>query len=87
MAARTPGRVEPVSEFPAPEPRKLLSARIVALGAIPIAVFCGVYVLMRAALGSDNITALLLRFEQQSGLQSLMKKINPGNTPKWQDSF
>jgi diguanylate cyclase (GGDEF)-like protein len=46
-----------VSDFPAPEPRKLLSGRIVALGAIPIAVFCGVYVLARQLLGSDNITA------------------------------
>ena len=57
VAARTPGRVTPVSDFPAPEPRKLLSGRIVALGAIPIAVFCGVYVLARQLLGSDNITA------------------------------
>ncbi|MGE5097469.1 MAG: putative bifunctional diguanylate cyclase/phosphodiesterase [Betaproteobacteria bacterium] len=46
-----------MSDFPEPEPRKVLSGRIVALGAIPIAVFCGVYVLARALLGSDNITA------------------------------
>jgi diguanylate cyclase (GGDEF)-like protein len=59
VAAPSPGRVEKAPEFPAPEPRKLLAARIVALGAIPIAVFCGVYVLMRAALGPEvnNITA------------------------------
>ena len=57
MATPSPGRVEKAPEFPAPEPRKLLAARIVALGAIPIAVFCGVYVLMRQLLGSENITA------------------------------
>ena len=42
---------------PAPEPTKLLSARLVALGAIPIAVFCAVYVLARAFLGMGTVTA------------------------------
>src|SRR5476651_1416808 len=41
----------------ASEPAKLLSARLVALGAIPIAVFCAVYVLARAFLGSTSVTA------------------------------
>lgn len=39
------------------EPKKLLSARLVALGAIPIAVFCAVYVLARAFLGVGTVTA------------------------------
>jgi diguanylate cyclase (GGDEF)-like protein len=38
-------------------PRKLLSARLVALGAIPIAVFCATFVLMRAFVGSEGTTA------------------------------
>jgi diguanylate cyclase (GGDEF)-like protein len=42
---------------PAPEPKKLLAARLVALGAIPIAVFCAVYVLARAFLGVTSVTA------------------------------
>jgi diguanylate cyclase (GGDEF)-like protein len=42
---------------PAAEPTKLLSARFVALGAIPIAVFCAVYVLARAFLGMGTVTA------------------------------
>jgi diguanylate cyclase (GGDEF)-like protein len=41
----------------ASEPKKLLSARLVALGAIPIAVFCAVYVLARAFLGVGTVTA------------------------------
>ncbi|MGZ5038283.1 MAG: putative bifunctional diguanylate cyclase/phosphodiesterase [Usitatibacter sp.] len=41
----------------AAEPKKLLSARLVALGAIPIAVFCAVYVLARAFLGVSTVTA------------------------------
>jgi diguanylate cyclase (GGDEF)-like protein len=41
----------------ASEPKKLLAARLVALGAIPIAVFCAVYVLSRAFLGVESITA------------------------------
>jgi diguanylate cyclase (GGDEF)-like protein len=40
-----------------PEPRKLLAARLVALGAIPIAVFCAVYVLARAFLGLGTVTS------------------------------
>ncbi len=45
------------TETPAVETRKLLAARLVALGAIPIAVFCAVYVLARAFLGMESITA------------------------------
>src|SRR5260221_4880730 len=45
------------TETPAVETRKLLSARLVALGAIPIAVFCAVYVLSRAFLGTGTVTA------------------------------
>ena len=37
--------------------------------------------------GADNITALLLRFENQSWVQSIVKGIVPGGTPKWQDSM
>ena len=37
--------------------KKLLAARLVALGAIPIAVFCAVYVLARAFLGIQSVTA------------------------------
>ncbi len=42
---------------PAESPRKLLAARLIALGAIPIAVFCAIFVLMRAFLGADTIPA------------------------------
>ena len=41
----------PIEPAPASDLRKLLSGRLVGLGAIPIAVFCAVYVLARAALG------------------------------------
>lgn len=40
---------------PPTDTRKILSGRLVALGAIPIAVFCAVYVLARAALGVDTL--------------------------------
>jgi diguanylate cyclase (GGDEF)-like protein len=46
-----------MSEFPAAEPRKLLASRIVAMGAIPIAVFCAAFVLMRALVGPESIRA------------------------------
>ena len=46
-----------MAETPAVETRKLLAARLVGLGAIPIAVFCAVYVLARAFLGPETITA------------------------------
>jgi diguanylate cyclase (GGDEF)-like protein len=45
------------ADAPPQDPRKLLAARLVGLGAIPIAVFCAVYVLARAFLGMDTITA------------------------------
>ena len=41
---------------PRPDTRKLLAARLVGLGAIPIAVFCAVYVLARAFLGVESVT-------------------------------
>ena len=44
-----------MAEAPVSEPRKLLAARLVALGAIPIAVFCAVYVLARAFLGLETV--------------------------------
>jgi diguanylate cyclase (GGDEF)-like protein len=40
-----------------PEARKRLAARLFGLGAIPIAVFCAVYVLARAVLGIDTVQA------------------------------
>ena len=39
---------------PAAEPRKLLAARLVGLGAIPLAVFCAVYLLAARMLGLDS---------------------------------
>jgi hypothetical protein len=36
------------------EPRKLLAARLVGLGAIPIAVFCAVYLLASRFFGLDT---------------------------------
>jgi diguanylate cyclase (GGDEF)-like protein len=50
------GLKAPGVEAPPGEPRKLLAARLVALGAIPIAVFCAVYVLARAFLGLETVT-------------------------------
>jgi diguanylate cyclase (GGDEF)-like protein len=46
----------PAAEAAAPpaEPRKLLAARLVGLGAIPLAVFCAVYLLASRALGLDT---------------------------------
>jgi diguanylate cyclase (GGDEF)-like protein len=46
----------PAAAAPA-DPKKLVAARMVGLGAIPIAVFCAVYVLSRAFLGIGTITA------------------------------
>jgi diguanylate cyclase (GGDEF)-like protein len=40
---------------PAAEPRKQLAARLVALGAIPIAVFSAVYLLMSKVVGLDTV--------------------------------
>jgi diguanylate cyclase (GGDEF)-like protein len=42
---------------PAESPRKLLAVRLVALGAIPVAVFCATFVLARAFLGAETGTA------------------------------
>jgi diguanylate cyclase (GGDEF)-like protein len=53
-AGHDSGELTPVAPLAEPEPRKLLAARLVALGAIPIAVFCGIYVLMHALVGSDT---------------------------------
>ena len=50
------GRVtNPPPEFPAAEPRKLLAARLVGLGAIPIAVFCAVYLLVSKVIGLETV--------------------------------
>ena len=55
MAAPREG-LNPAPEAGAPdvEPRKLLAARLVGLGAIPIAVFCAVYLLASRVLGLDT---------------------------------
>jgi diguanylate cyclase (GGDEF)-like protein len=45
---------EPVAAPQAPEPRKLLAARLVGLGAIPIAVFCAVYLLVSRFVPLDT---------------------------------
>lgn len=42
---------------PPSEPRKLLAARLVGLGAIPLAVFCAVYLLASRFLGLDSVRA------------------------------
>lgn len=44
----------PVTASAAPEPRKLLAARLVGLGAIPIAVFCAVYLLVSRFVSLDS---------------------------------
>ena len=44
-----------MSARPPSEPRKLLAARHVGLGAIPIAVFCAVYLLVARLLGLDTV--------------------------------
>jgi len=41
----------------------------------------------RAGGGSDNITALLLRFEAQPWYKSIFRRILPGGSPKWQNSI
>jgi len=55
--ANRTGELKPAAAGGNAEPRKMLAARLVALGAIPIAIFCAVYVLARAFLGLDTITA------------------------------
>lgn len=37
--------------------------------------------------GTDNVTVLLLRFKQQSRLESLWKSLAPGSGPQWQNSI
>jgi diguanylate cyclase (GGDEF)-like protein len=46
--------VTPPVEAPRAEPRKLLATRLVSLGAIPIAVFCAVYLLAARLLGLET---------------------------------
>ena len=49
-------QAEPVvAREPQREPRKLLAARLVGLGAIPIAVFCAVYLLVSRLVGLTSI--------------------------------
>ncbi|HUP28628.1 MAG TPA: hypothetical protein VM122_00540, partial [Usitatibacter sp.] len=50
MAARR-GSLSAVAAEPRAEPRKLLAARLVGLGAIPIAVFCAVYLIASRFFG------------------------------------
>lgn len=45
---------EPALDAQVTPPRKVLAARLVGLGAIPIAVFCGVYLLTAKLLGLDS---------------------------------
>ena len=42
---------------PPESPRKLLAARLIALGLIPIAVFCAAFVLLRAFIGTQTVGA------------------------------
>jgi diguanylate cyclase (GGDEF)-like protein len=49
-----PPAESPVTGAPVPEPRKLLAARLVGLGAIPIAVFCAVYLLVSRFISLDS---------------------------------
>ena len=52
---RTGAGLTPAAHGEAPaEPRKLLAARLVGLGAIPLAVFCAVYLLAARLLGLDS---------------------------------
>src|ERR1700674_343959 len=44
------------SATPSEHPRKLLSGRLIGLGAIPIAVFCATFILARAFLGMETPT-------------------------------
>ena len=49
---------EPAQPAPAAnEPAKQLAGRLIGLGAIPIAVFCGGFILARAFLGMETPTA------------------------------
>jgi diguanylate cyclase (GGDEF)-like protein len=54
VAASRDGGLSAVDEPRAAEPRKLLAARLVGLGAIPIAVFCAVYLLASRFFGLDS---------------------------------
>ncbi len=57
MAARRGGLTPVAAEPRAPEPRKLLAARLVGLGAIPIAVFCAVYLIASRFFGLQTAQA------------------------------
>ena len=46
-----------MADAPQAEPRKVLFGRLFALGAIPTAVFCAVYVLARAVFGLETLQA------------------------------
>jgi len=50
----------PPPEATQPASRKLLAGRLIIFGAIPIAVFCAFFVLMRAFLGLETVQALAL---------------------------
>jgi diguanylate cyclase (GGDEF)-like protein len=51
------GRIAPAADVPPTEPRKLLAARLVGLGAIPLAVFCAVYLLGSRTIGLETMQA------------------------------
>jgi diguanylate cyclase (GGDEF)-like protein len=60
-AASPAGVAEPqAAEALQPASRKVLAGRLVIFGAIPIAVFCAFFVLMRAFLGLETVQALAL---------------------------
>ena len=56
MASPPPGSLTSAEKHVA-EPRKLLAARLVGLGAIPIAVFCAVYLLASRFFGLESVQA------------------------------
>jgi diguanylate cyclase (GGDEF)-like protein len=51
------GGLTPPGELASPESRKRLAARLFGLGAIPIAVFCAVYILARAVIDPNAVNA------------------------------
>ena len=62
-----------MADAPRPEPRKLLAARLIGLGAIPIAVFCAIFVLARAFFGlaTPNAQAWVLSLALAASVASL----------------
>ena len=57
MDARRDGRSVTEPGPPAASPRKVLAGRLISLGLIPIAVFCAIFVLVRALVGTESAHA------------------------------